>query len=507
MTPNPNWKAANQTALEIASQWGSEEPGGALLGFDQKGLCFAVAGGLADLNHQIPFTAETVGRFASNTKHILCTMVLMHPDRIGLDDPLGHHLEGLQPPIDAATIGQALDMTGGLPDMRECLTLLGLSVHSETSKTANFDFMARQSRLNFPAGSEISYSNTGYRLVEMALERQGLTLKTFVDEQINAPMSLALDVPELWAEPVANLMPGYWHDGNQWLLTHAGLQISASGSLTASAQDLAMWLRALMAGKSALSGMLDQLAAERFLIDGRPTGYGLGLRHVSLGAHDLVGHGGSHPGYSSHFLLDRASGSGVVILSNRDDTDSSSAALKMMASLLGEDLPIPASDRLKDGLYVTQSGFHWIEVAADQLTWLDDSITLYEEGDNWASSRSPTTPVLLRQEGEAIVGSVGHVERQFLPAKTGHVAKDLSDLSGLWRSGEGAFLSIDEDAVTMGAGPLKQEMPLTPLGAGRYLFTLKDSLWTKRICLHQVDHDTIDLVLSRARMIRYRRFG
>lgn len=498
----PHWGAAEMTAAEITRQWAAKEPGGVVVGFDRGGVRFGSAGGLADLNHQTSFSKESVGRFASNTKHILCAMVLMHPDQIDLDDPLGQHLAELQPPLSDVTVGQALDMTGGLPDMRECLTLLGLSVHSETGKGSNFDFMARQTRLNFPAGSEISYSNTGYRLVEMVLERHGLSLRSFIDEQINEPFSLAFDAPEIWAEPVANLTPGYWHDGSQWLSTHAGLQISASGSLTASADDLARWLIALLRGDGALHGLLDRLAAPRFLADGRATGYGLGLRHVALGGHDLIGHGGSHPGYSSHFLLDRASGCGVVILSNRDDTDSYGAAFGVMASLLGEDLPRRAPDSLTDGLYVTEHGFHWIEVAGDQLTWLDDCVTLYEDGDGFVSSRSATTPVRMKQDGEAIVGQVGHAERRFLLAREEPVP---AGMSGRWQSPEGAYLSLEDGAVTLGIGPLQQVMPLTALGSDRYLFTLKDSLWTKRICLHRLEDETMELVLSRARMIRYHR--
>ena len=57
----------------------------------------------------------------------------------------------------------------------------------------------------------------------------------------------------------------------------------------------------------------------------------------------------------------------------------------------------------------------------------------------------------------------------------------------------------------MGAGPIRQTAPLTALGGGRYLFTLVDSLWTKRVCLNSLGPDRFELVLSRARMIEYKR--
>ena len=502
MTHSLHWSAAQDTARMISSKWAASEPGGVILAFDRNGVRFSESGGLADLQQQTPFTDKSVGRFASITKHIFCALVLMHSDKIGLDDPLGRHLPELKPPLANVTVGQALDMTGGLSDMRECLTLLGLSVHSETDKNQNLDFMARQCRLNFDAGTEISYSNTGYRLVEIALERKGITLRDFLTNQINKPLGLGLGAPELWSEPVQALIPGYWHNGTEWLSTHAGLQISASGSLTASAIDLAGWLVALLKGEGQWEGILEQLAAPRTLKDGRTTGYGLGLRHVALGDFDLVGHGGSHPGYMSHFLLDRQEGCGTVILSNRDDMDCYGAALQTMASLLSVPLPALATNALTDGLYVTETGPYWLCINGAEVSWLDDCVALYDDGEGWASSRSATTPIRLRQDGENIIGDVGHKQRMFRPAEAATVPNGLA---GLWQSDEGAFLEIDGSQIMMGTGPLRQTMPLTALGNGRYLFTLQDSLWTRRICLHQLSEDHIELVLSRARMIEYRR--
>ncbi len=45
------------------------------------------------------------------------------------------------------------------------------------------------------------------------------------------------------------------------------------------------------------------------------------------------------------------------------------------------------------------------------------------------------------------------------------------------------------------------------LGNGRFLFTLVDGPWTKRICLNRLDENRIELVSSRARMIEYSRIS
>lgn len=494
-----DWRAAEEAATEVARVWGEGEPGGAIVGFDRAGIRFTRAGGVESLATLVPFTARSVVRYASVTKHVFDTMVLLHPELIGLDDRLGDHLPELRAPLGEVTVGRALDMTGGLPDTRECLTLLGLSVYSETEAGPLLAYLSRLTRLNFEAGSEISYSNTGYRLVEAALERKGLRFADWVQATIAGPFGLAMTAPDVWNDPVRGLVPGYWHTGEKWQLSAAGLHISASGSLTGSAEDLARWLIALTGRQGVLAGVFERLAASRHLADGRPTGYGLGLRRSVLGARTLIGHGGSHPGYKTHFLIDAASGAGVVVVANREDTNTYKAALGCLAALTGEPLPETAAG-LGDGTYVTDSGPWWITVNGAAVNFLDAEDTLYDDGDGWSSTRSATAPVRLRRDGEAVVGEIGFVARRFLPAECGPVP---TELSGRWESPEGAAFDIVGGDVVWGIGPRRRRTPLEMLGGGRYLFTLCDGPWRKRVCLHRLAADRLELVLSRARMIEY----
>ncbi len=500
MSQQLDWNAASTLAKSFVSQWAGNEPGGAVIGFDLSGIRFAHAGGVESLSTFAPFTPKSVVRYASVTKHAFCAMVLAHADLIELDDPLGKHLPELQSPLRDVTVGQALDMSGGLPDTRECLSLLGLSVYTETKAGPLLGYLSRLTRLNFDAGSEVSYSNTGYRLVEAALERRGFRFDDFVQTQIAGPFGVFLKAPDVWNDPVDGLVPGYWKSEDNWQLSAAGLHISASGSLAGSAEALTRWLQGLMRGEGSFAGVLDRLSAERPLADGRMSEYGLGQRWSHLGDTRFVGHGGSHPGYKTYFLLDPENGTGFVVVSNREDTNGFKIALESMAALTGLPLPKPAS--LPDGLYVTESGPWWLEIKGSTSTFIDGDDTLYEDADGWVSSRSASSPMRLRLEGDAIVGEAGHAARCFLPVAD-HAVPD--DLSGTWRSDEGAEFSISGSSLTMGIGPTRRSMVLKALGNGRFLFTLTDGPWTKRVCLNRLGDDRIELVSSRARMIEYYR--
>jgi CubicO group peptidase (beta-lactamase class C family) len=502
MSITANWEAAQQAARKFTGGWSADQPGGAVIGFDADGIRFAEVAGVENLSTMAPFSADTVVRYASVTKHAFCAMVLSHPEAISLEDRLGQHLPELQEPMASVTVGRALDMSGGLPDTRECLSLLGLSVYTETKAGPLMEFLARQTRLNYEAGTEVSYSNTGYRLVEAALERKGLFFRDFI-RKAGTEAGAVLDAPDAWNDTVAGLVPGYWYDGQKWQLSAAGLHISASGSMTGSATSLANWLCALLGGDAQFTGLLDRLAAPRALKDGRESGYGLGLRRTIVGDRQFTGHGGSHPGYKTYFLLDRESRSGFVIVSNREDTNGNKIAQEAMAALLGLALPVPSS-ALTDGLYVIETGPFWAEIKGSTVTWLDADDTVYEDDGEFVSSFSASSPMRLKMDGSAIVGEIGHPFRRLLPAVDTGVP---ASLSGRWFSSEGAFFEIGSDVVVMGVGPVRHRMPLTALGGGRFLFTLKDGPWTKRVCLHVLSENRLELVLSRARMIEYSRAG
>ncbi|MDR1828958.1 MAG: beta-lactamase family protein, partial [Methylobacteriaceae bacterium] len=247
MPTSRHWQAAETAARTFAGDWTAETPGGAIVGFDAGGIRFAVSGGVESLSTLRPFTPDTVSRYASVTKHFLASHVLLRPDIISLDDTLGSLLPELQPALAAVTVGRALDMSGGLPDVREAMTLHGHSIYTATTGPELIAYCARFRRLNFETGTEISYSNTGTRLIEAGMERRGAFLDAFLQSEICAPLGIFLKAPDIWTDPVPGLAPGYWKSADgTWHLGTVGLHLSAAGSIAGSAVALATWLGALL---------------------------------------------------------------------------------------------------------------------------------------------------------------------------------------------------------------------------------------------------------------------
>jgi len=508
-----DWQAAAVEAGRIAQVWTAEGgPGGAVLLFDADGLRAEACGGLANLELSLPFRADTAVRYASVSKHFLASL-LLRADGLGqcegmpgLDDFLGTYLP-LSPALGAVTVARALDMTSGLPDALETLWLLGVPPSATQGHQALLGFLQRLEALNFASGTEISYSNTGYRLVQAALEARGIDYGAELHTRLLRPLGLGIRLAYDESEPVPDLAGGYWKSPTGWRHGRYGLHISASGGLAGSARDLVSWLQALMSGRAPLAGLFPKLARLRSFVDGRATGYGLGLARHSLGGRVLVGHGGSLPGFKDYFLLDPETHAGVVLVSNREDTDAAGSALRVMAALHGLPLAPPARGVLPQGLYAMPGTPFWIEHAAGVVTWLGAQETVYPDGEGWVAGRSAHMALRLRAEGGAIAGEVGQVARRLVPVPGGLAADP--DWAGAWvcaaqHARFDVAVARGEAQMTVGAGPLLAVLPLHPIGEGRALAERTEGPSSLRFCL-LFGRDEVRLVSNRSRTLRFTR--
>ncbi len=506
-----DWAAAAARAEAVAGAWSDEAgPGGAILLFDAGGLRVAACGGFASIEHQLRFTPDTAMRYASISKHFLCGL-LARDGRIGVDDRLGQHIDA-GAAQGAVTVGRALDMTSGLADAAPTLGLLGNSSSTQLDRHALLRFVTSIDALNYESGSEISYTNSGYRMVQAALEAKGVAYGAALRAAFFGPLGLTMHLPEDESEPVANLATGYWKGpatespgGNDagWRRGRYGLHYSASGGITGTARDLATWCHAMMVGRGPAAGLLELLSAPRALVDGAVTGYGLGLARAPLGGHVLIGHGGSLPGYKNHFLIAPQLGVGVVVLCNREDADPLALCLSVMSALTGTAEPAPAPDVLPEGRFIAEDAPIWIEHKAGVLSYLDAQATLFRDGAE-AVSRSVELPVRLRTGGGAIIGAIGHVARRFRPATGAGVRPEWA---GEWvcPGQNGRFsIAVDGGRATLasGSGPMRRVLDMLPIASDIALVERRDGPWTQRACLHFTQAG-VRLLVNRSRVLRF----
>jgi CubicO group peptidase (beta-lactamase class C family) len=499
-----DWSRGRSEAAVIAEAWTrGSGPGGAIVLFDRDGVRETASGGFAVIEHRLPFTPDTQNRLASISKHFCAALLLR--EGLPLDEPLGALLPGLAEPIARVALGRALDMTGALPDMMEALWQQGTPFTASLDAAAILAAARRLPGLNAEPGTEMAYSNTGWRLAQAILEaRTGKPYAQSIAELV-APLGLPIRFVEDETEVVDGLATGYWRDGPAWRRGRYGFNFSASGGMAGSAAGLARWLAALMAGNGALAGLLGQLAAPRRFADGGESVYRLGLVASTLGNTALLGHGGSLTGYRNHVLLAPEPGVGVVVLTNREE-DALWPALRVLAALTGEALPAEPDDA-PSGLFAGEDGPFWAELGGGAISFMGGHEKLVAEGEGGLRSLPAYLDIRLRQGPDgALAGMIGGVARRLLPVPTG-TALDPR-LVGRWRDPRfGVDLAIRADGTARFpfAGPLGAETRLTPLPGGRALADLQHGPWRHRPCLWLQPDGSLRLASHRSRILHLTR--
>ncbi|HEV7259228.1 MAG TPA: serine hydrolase domain-containing protein [Bosea sp. (in: a-proteobacteria)] len=498
-----NWAQAGAAARSITEAWTrGGGPGGAIVLFDGEGVRDAAGGGYASVEGAVAFTPDTPNRFASISKHFLATALL----RAGFDleARLGDLLSDLPATLAEVPLGRALDMTAALPDMMEVFWQAGVPFTATLSAADIRAMLNHFPGLNGTPGEEMAYSNTGWRLAQVALERRAAIPYAQIIAELVAPLDLAIRFTSDETEIIPGLASGYWHDGDGWRRGRYGLHFSASGGMAGSAAALARWCSALLSGRDHLAGVIDRLVEPRRFNDGSASAYRLGLVETRLGEIALVGHGGSLPGYRNHMLMAPAQGVGVVVMTNREE-DALWLTLQVLARLLGQDLP-PAPQNAPTGLFAAEAGPVWAELTPDAISFNGGFERLVADQTGGLRSLPAYLDIQLTPDGpDSLEGRIGGVRRRL--SRVPPTPLDPR-LPGSWRERNfDLALTIRPDGTARlpWAGGIGFESRLTPLPGGRALADLVHGPWRHRPCLWLQPDGTLRVASHRARILHFER--
>ena len=158
---------------------------GCAVGLSEHGAVALRAGyGMADLERATPVTADTVFESGSVAKQFtaMALLLLAQQGKISLDDPLSKYLPELPDYGAPLTIRHVLSHVSGLREWRLVATFSGTP--EGTYVLDNDDLLriaSRQRALNFDPGTVWSYTNTGFNIATILIERALGNGKTFED--------------------------------------------------------------------------------------------------------------------------------------------------------------------------------------------------------------------------------------------------------------------------------------------------------------------------------------
>ena len=167
-------QAPPQSVEAIFKEFASDDSPGCAVGATRGDAPLAAkAFGMADLEHGVPLTPQSVFYMASVSKQFtaLAILLLERDGKLRLEDRVRTHVPELPEHAAAITIRQLLHHTSGLRDYFTLSALAGNPPDSVITERGVLNMLARQTRLNFEPGAEHLYSNSGYVLLSIIVHR------------------------------------------------------------------------------------------------------------------------------------------------------------------------------------------------------------------------------------------------------------------------------------------------------------------------------------------------
>ncbi len=211
----------------------------------------------------------------------------------------------------------------GLRDWGSVSAVEGWPRNSRTADNQDvLDISARQTELNFPAGTHYLYSNTNFNLLAIVVQRvSGKSLADFTHERIFVPLGMT---HTSWRDDHGHVVPGRTGAYDASPAGYRNDQVIedayGNGGLLTTVGDLVKWQAALDASTFG-PGFTDAMQLRGVLKDGTRIGYALALVNLEHDGLREVSHSGSTGGYRAWMARYPDQKLAVSLLCNASDAD------------------------------------------------------------------------------------------------------------------------------------------------------------------------------------------
>jgi CubicO group peptidase (beta-lactamase class C family) len=280
------------------------------------------ASGVADQKRGTLVTPATRFRIGSLTKQFtaMAILILEHRGRLRIGDRICHYLADCPAAWAPITLGQLLTHSSGIPDFMALTSYPVLSRHPSTPEHTLG--LVRNLPLRFVPGSAYEYSNSGYVLLGMVVERaSAMTYGAFLQKNIFGPLRMRDTGYDDGHQGVA---VGYSSGSTPADPIDMSVLFSAA-ALYSTVGDLHRWEQSLSAGSlvpTSVVAEMEQPRVKRGNSVADQYGYGVHIDETGDANHPQVRiyHEGRVNGFVSWLSHYPESGIDIAILSNHDDT-------------------------------------------------------------------------------------------------------------------------------------------------------------------------------------------
>lgn len=301
--------------------------------------------GVRNVEDSVAPDDQTRYPIGSNTKQFTATSILMLQDqgKLRVDAPLSTYLPQI-PHSRQVTLRNLLMHTGGYSEFtaREDFDEVG----ARPATPAQIVSEAVAKPLDFKPGTKRSYSNTGYVLLQMVIEKlSGQSYADFVSSHIFKPLGMTSSYVRVGDDTSPDVATEYddyslgpWEHALHIDYTWFG----GAGSIISNPADLAKWNAALDGGKL-LSARSQHEMMTPVKVDQNFPDYGFAIQITKLpNGHRMVYHGGNTTGAATQDARFPDDHLQIIVLANSGFYDYTEAVSAIYAILVPSEQKKPA---------------------------------------------------------------------------------------------------------------------------------------------------------------------
>jgi CubicO group peptidase (beta-lactamase class C family) len=261
----------------------------------------------------------------------MCIALLAKQGKLSLDDDIRQYVPELPDYGNTITIRHLIHHTSGLRDYLTLLGIAGLDYGAYHEEDV-VELLARQKELNFKPAEEYLYSNSGYFLLAVIVERaSSKSLREFAEEKIFKPLGMKNshfhdDYRALIKNRASGYFPGEEGKYRNFIST---FDCVGSGGLFTSVEDLFLWDQNFYHYKVGGKDLIDLMHTRGKLNSGQELDYAFALSIGRYKGLKTVSHGGALGGYRSAFVRFPEQNFSVICLSNLSSFNPSRLALQV----------------------------------------------------------------------------------------------------------------------------------------------------------------------------------
>lgn len=322
--------------------------------------------GYGNIEHKVKINKNSIFHVASISKEftVLAILLLWKDGKLNLDDDIRTYIDEYIHIESAITIRQMMNNVSGLRDQWELLFLRGITLNDKITMEDINTTIHLQKKLNFEPQSDYLYSNTGFHLLALIVEKiSKMSFPQFAQERIFKPLDMNhTHIRESFSEIVPNFVFSYQDDGDgNYYYNPLSYALYGPTSVNTCASDLCKILDEYIQPNVIDPEIIEIMKSPAVLKNGKTIEYCGGLMTHKLHDLDVFGHGGADAAYRGQISCVPEKELEIIILSNTTSRAMSKLADKAACIVLGLSdctepaIPTHTNISAKSGLYLTKS--------------------------------------------------------------------------------------------------------------------------------------------------------